>query len=118
VDERLINTAGGKPILRPLGKKRPYRLFLSHGGDDTYIVDHFLKPKVEGSGAAVFLDAGEIAYGDDPRKRILKELVECDELLVFLTRSSMRRPWVMAEIGGMLVQGKRIVRRAVRQGDI
>lgn len=30
---------------------RAYRLFFSHGGDDTYIVEKFLKPKVESSGA-------------------------------------------------------------------
>jgi hypothetical protein len=38
-----------------------YRIFFSHGGEDTYIVQ-LLGPKVETSGATVFLDAGLIKY--------------------------------------------------------
>jgi TIR domain len=87
----------------------PYRLFFSHGGDDTYIVEEFLKPKVEGSGATVFLDAGKIEYGDDFRKQILAELAQCDELLVLFTQSSLRRPWVLAEVGATLVRDRRVV---------
>jgi len=92
----------------------PYRLFFSHGGDDTFIVKEFLKPKVESSGANVFLDAGRLDYGDDFRETIFVELAQADELLVLLTPSSIRRPWVIAEIGAMLVRGKRVV--ALRYG--
>jgi TIR domain len=92
----------------------PYRLFFSHGGDDTFIVKEFLKPKVESSGANVFLDAGRLDYGDDFRETIFVELAQADELLVLLTPSSVRRSWVIAEIGAMLVRGKRVV--AVRYG--
>jgi TIR domain len=88
---------------------RPYRLFFSHGGDDTYVVEQFLKPKVESSGAKVFLDAGQIQYGDDFRQMILLELAHCEELLVLLTRSSLRPPWVLAEVGATLIRSKRIV---------
>ncbi len=88
---------------------RPYRLFFSHGGDDAYIVEHFLKPKLESSGAAVFLDAGQIEYGDDFRLQILAELARCDELLVLFTQSSLRRPWVLAEVGAALIRSRRIV---------
>ena len=91
-----------------------YRLFFSHGGDDTFVVKEFLKPKVESSGANVFLDAGRLDYGDDFRETILVELAQADELLVLLTPSSVRRPWVLAEIGAMLVLGKRVV--AIRYG--
>jgi len=92
----------------------PYRLFFSHGGDDTFIVKEFLKPMVESSGANVFLDAGRLDYGDDFRETIFVELAQADELLVLLTPSSIRRPWVIAEIGAMLVRGKRVV--ALRYG--
>ena len=91
-----------------------YRVFFSHGGDDTFIVREFLCPKVESSGATVFLDAGRLAFGDDFRETILRELARADEMLVLLTHSSIRRPWVFAEIGAMLVRGKRVV--AVRYG--
>lgn len=91
-----------------------YRIFFSHGGDDTFIVKEFLRPKVESSGASVFLDAGRIEYGDDFREVIFQELSRCDELLVLLTPSSLQRPWVIAEIGAILVRGKRVV--AIRYG--
>jgi hypothetical protein len=88
---------------------RPYRLFFSHGGDDTGIVESFFKPQLESSGAVVFVDAGSIEYGDDFRKCILSELARCHELLVFLTQAAVRRPWVMAEVGAVLVRKKRII---------
>jgi hypothetical protein len=88
---------------------KSYRVFFSHGGDDTYVVEHFLKPKVESSGALVFLDAGKIQYGDDFRQMILAELATCEELLVLFTRSSLRRPWVLAEVGATIIRSKRIV---------
>ncbi|RZM81976.1 toll/interleukin-1 receptor domain-containing protein [Leptolyngbya iicbica] len=93
---------------------QPYRVFFSHGSDDKYVVANLLKPKVEATGAKVFLDAGEIEYGDDFRRKILDELAICDELLVLFTRSSLRRPWVLAEVGAILVRNKRIV--AIRYG--
>jgi hypothetical protein len=86
-----------------------YRLFFSHGTEDTFIVQEFLKKNVEKSGAKVFVDAGRIEYGDDFRAIILKELVDSHELLVLFTRSSIRRPWVLAEIGAALIRGIRIV---------
>ncbi len=87
----------------------PYRIFFSHGGEDIYIVEHFLKPKVVASGATVFLDAGRIEYGDNFRDLILEEQSACDELLVLLTKSSLLRPWVIAEVGATLIRDKRIV---------
>ena len=91
-----------------------YRVFFSHGSEDTYIVHKYLKPDVEKSGALVFLDKGNILYGDDFRDTILIELDRCDELLVLLTKSSLRRPWVIAEVGATIIRKRRIV--AVRYG--
>jgi hypothetical protein len=93
---------------------RPYQVFFSHGSEDTYVVQHFLKPKVEATGASVFLDSGVLQYGDDFRDRLLAELSAFDELLVLITRSSLRRPWVMAELGVAVVRQKRLV--AIRYG--
>jgi hypothetical protein len=98
----------------PNAAKLPYRVFFSHGGEDTYVVNQFLRPKVEGSGAVVFVDAGEIKYGDDFRQIVLRELTRCDEFLVLLTRSSIRRAWVFAELGASLIRGIRVV--VVRYG--
>ena len=86
-----------------------YRVFFSHGSGDKYIVENFLSPELEKSGAGVFLDSGEINFGDDYREIIISELKECDELIVFLTQSSKERPWVFAEIGATIIRSKRIV---------
>jgi hypothetical protein len=55
-----------------------YRLFFSHGGDDTYVVHHFLKPKLEDTGATVFLDEEAVlhfmkALELDPKYKIAME---------------------------------------------
>ena len=86
-----------------------YRVFFSHGGEDTYIVNHFLGPKVRTSGAEVFVDEGVINYGDDFRSTVFDELRQCDELLILLTQSSIRRPWVFAELGASILRGVRVV---------
>lgn len=97
-----------------------YRVFISHGGGDTYLARELLKPKLEASGASVFLDAGSVSYGDDFRRIILDELLNCHELLVLLTPTSIRRPWVMAEIGVAIRGGQRIVplRYGPSDGDL
>jgi hypothetical protein len=60
------------------------------------------------------LDAGRVEYGEDFRNTIFVELSRRDELLVLLTPSSLKRPGVIAEIGAVLVQRKRVV--AIRYG--
>ena len=86
-----------------------YRVFLSHGSGDTFIVKELLQPKLEASGAVVFVDTEKISYGDRYREIIIEELTKCDELLVLITVSSLRRPWIFAEVGATLVRQKRIV---------
>ena len=91
-----------------------YRVFFSHGGEDTYIVNDFFGPKIRASGADVFVDEGEVAYGDDFRERVFRELSICDELLVLLTPSSVKRPWVFAELGAIALRGVHLA--AIRYG--
>lgn len=91
-----------------------YRVFLSHRKHDRLFAEESLKPRIEAAGASVFLDADEIAYGENFRASILNELKLCDEMLVLLTSSAVTRPWVMAEIGAMMLQDKTV--NAVQYG--
>lgn len=91
-----------------------YRVFFSHGGEDTYIVNDFFGPKISASGAEVFVDEGEISYGDDFRDIVFHQLQTCDELLVLLTPSSVQRPWVFAELGASILREIHVV--AIRYG--
>ncbi|MEM1161401.1 MAG: toll/interleukin-1 receptor domain-containing protein [Pseudomonadota bacterium] len=86
-----------------------YAVFLSHGGEDTFLVEDYILPKLMLSGADVFLDKGEILFGDDFRAILIDALRSADELVVLLTVTSIERPWVFAEIGAAVVAKKRIV---------
>lgn len=86
-----------------------YHVFFSHGSEDTYIVNEFLGPKVRTSGAEVFVDEGEVSYGEDFRDIVFSRLSMCDELLVLLTPSSVQRPWVFAELGAAILRGIHVV---------
>jgi len=86
-----------------------YKVFLSHGSQDTHLVTTRVLPAIRAAGADTFLDEYRIAYGDDFRAIILRELEACNEIVVVLTATSMSRPWVCAEIGGSLVKCKFIV---------
>lgn len=91
-----------------------YRVFFSHGSEDVYIVSDFLAPQVRSTDAEVFVDNGAIHYGDDFRHTVFAELERCDEVLVLLTPSSVRRPWVFAELGAAGLRRLRVV--ALRYG--
>jgi len=91
-----------------LSTHNQYRVFLSHGGGDSFIVKH-ITPELEATGASVFVDKGEIKYGDNFRKRIFDELAVCDELLIIVTPTSVHRPWIFAELGVAISRQVRIV---------
>jgi hypothetical protein len=92
----------------------PYRVFFSHGGEDSFMVEDYFGPKIRASGAEVFIDNGEILYGDDFREQVFQQLQKCDEFLILLTPSSVQRPWIFAELGASIVRGVRVV--AIRYG--
>ncbi|WP_424131999.1 toll/interleukin-1 receptor domain-containing protein [Roseiarcus sp.] len=54
----------------PRGKK-PYRVFVSHSGDDIWVAEQIAR-LIEDCGADAFLDRRDIAAGDDFRERIRK----------------------------------------------
>lgn len=86
----------------------PYRVFFSHGGADGFIVKH-VEPKLVETGATVFVDRGQIKYGDDFRETIFEELKVCQELLLLITPTSVSRPWIFAELGVAISRGARVV---------
>jgi len=97
-----------------------YSVFVSHSGDDTYVAEHLLRPKLATSGARIFLDADRIKFGDDYRDIIFSELEQCDEVVALFTVSALERPWVFAEIGAAIAHGKSIIamRYGPSEGDL
>ena len=86
-----------------------YRVFLSYGHHDGFLVDMLKKKIKDIAGISVFLDVDEIEFGDTFRQQIVQELVQSDEILVMLSPSSIKRAWIYAEIGVALALDKRIV---------
>jgi hypothetical protein len=89
-------------------RKKPYRVFVSHSGDDIWVAEQIAR-LIEERGAATFLDRRDIAAGDDFRERIREEIPKCDELLALFTPWSRKRAWVRHEIGMADVLRKRVV---------
>jgi len=88
--------------------KRGYRVFVSHGGDDTWVAEQIAR-RIEDCGAGAFLDRRDIAAGDNFKQRIHEEIPACNELLALFTPWSRRRAWVRHEIGMADILKKRIV---------
>lgn len=85
-----------------------YRVFVSHGGEDTWVASQ-IALGIEQAGATAFLDRRDIAAGDNFKRRIHEEIPKCNELLALFTPWSRRRAWVRHEIGMADILKKRIV---------
>lgn len=85
--------------------ERSYLVFISHAGSDTWVARKIARA-IEGYGARTFLDEAHIAVGEDFEERILDALDQADELLVYFTPWSLKRPYVWTEIGA--AWGKRM----------
>lgn len=68
-----------------------------------------MAPRMSEAGASVFLDLVDVKYGDNFRAQILDQLATANELCVLLTRTSILRPWVFAELGVAVSRGIHIV---------
>jgi TIR domain len=76
------------PKAKP-GIKRPYRVFVSHAGDDIWVAEQIAR-LIENCGASAFLDRRDIVAGNNFRERIHQEMPNCDELLALFTPWSRR----------------------------
>ena len=76
----------------------PYRIFISHSGDDIWVAEQLAKC-LEECGAQTFLDRRDIHVGDDFKAKIRKEIPTCNELVALFTPWSLKRHWVRHEIG-------------------
>jgi hypothetical protein len=86
-----------------------YRVFVSHGWGDRWVAQQIERRIREDAGAEAFIDAFDIAKGDDFEDRIFGEMRLVRELVVVLTPWSVDRNWVWVEIGAARANGCRIV---------
>ena len=83
------------------------KVFISHGARDMWIAKQIGRC-INDVGAQIFLDAYDLATGDDIESRIWANLKGCDELLALFTPQSDRRGWVWMEIGAARAMSKRV----------
>jgi len=87
---------------------RPYKVFISHSSADTWVARQIAR-HVQERGAQVFLDVAHVEHGDDFDDKIRAEAESSDELLVLMTPSARKSPWIWIEIGLFRRDDKRIV---------
>ena len=107
-----------RDVIRVLGyimskkpQKKRYLVFISHSGKDRWVAKQMavlIEGKGRRYGIKAFLDEKDITGGESIPASIRKNIRDCDEFLVLLSRYSIDRPWVLIEIGAAWVLGKRI----------
>lgn len=85
-----------------------YRVFVSHGSDDSWIAAQVAKC-VRDVGADTFLDETNIPKGANFKQIIHREIALSNEVVALFTPWSARRSWVWIEIGAAWGQDKPVV---------
>jgi hypothetical protein len=99
-------------MVKKASQGRNYVVFISHSSKDNFIakqLDRLIKEKCRKHGVKTFLDEKDIKGGDLIAEIIKDNIQKCGELLVFVSRYSVDRPWVITEIGAAWGLDKRIV---------
>ena len=86
-----------------------YRVFVSHAWSDLWVAQQIERRIRQDAQVETFIDAFDIAKGDDFEDRIFGEMRRVDELAVLLTPWSVDRHWLWVEIGAARANGCRIV---------
>lgn len=98
-------------VKRPSPKKS-YLVFISHSTKDRWIAKQMAE-LIEAKGRAyrvkTFLDEKDIEGGESIPDSIRKNVQNCNEFIVLLSRNSIDRPWVLIEVGAAWVLEKRII---------
>lgn len=81
---------------------KSYLVFISHSTKDRWIarqMANLIEEKGKKYGIDIFLDEKDIEGGESIPESIRRNIQECNEFLVLLSRYSTGRPWVLIEIG-------------------
>jgi hypothetical protein len=88
-------------------------VFLSHATADKWLA-RVICEKIERTKAKTFRDDRDIQGGDDIPDAVRQAISRSDELLVLITPVSVKRPWVLLEVGAAWGRGKQMRITAVR----
>ena len=83
------------------GKNAGVKIFLSYGHDANAALVARVQKDLVHAGHKIWIDSEKIRHADDWRRRITEGLRECDWVLAFLSRHSVRDPGVCLDEIGM-----------------
>ncbi len=106
IDQRLWQPRIDCPTI---GTMSQYKVFVSHGSADVWVAGQIGRRIREDCQASTFLDAEDIASGDNFKQRVHAELQQAQELVALFTPWSVGRTWVWIEIGAAWAQEKRVI---------
>lgn len=93
-------------------KSKQYTVFISHSSKERWIarqMSSLIESKGKKYGVKTFLDERDIKGGDSFPESIRKNIRECNEIIVLLSRNSINRQWILIEIGAAFQIKKRII---------
>jgi hypothetical protein len=89
-----------------------YLIFISHSSKNRWIAREMARTiarRAKRYGVRVFLDEVDLEGGDRIPATIKANLRACEEFVILLSRNSIARQWVLAELGGAWALDKRIM---------
>ncbi|ERN41593.1 putative GTPase [Rubidibacter lacunae KORDI 51-2] len=92
------------------------RVFVSYSSSDQSHVND-VEQVLKTVGVEYFLDKRDMHWGDDISARIVTEILSSDALLVLVSQSSLKSPWVQFEIGAASGMDKQIL-PFLAEGDL
>jgi hypothetical protein len=109
MDEDAMSTAAAQPSPANSVPNGKYRVFVSYGTGDGFLVRELVARRLTTAGAEVFIDSLKVEFGDKLPDEIFRELQSSHELCLLLTPTSLLRPWVFAELGAAILRDLRVV---------
>jgi hypothetical protein len=88
-----------KPVISMIKKFKTSRVraFLCHSSEDKNVVEDFAK-RIKSSGSVVWFDKWEIKVGDSIVEKINNGLENMTHIVIFLSKLSIKKPWVKKEL--------------------
>lgn len=84
------------------------KIFISHSSVDQWVARRISQDLID-LGIDTFLDEKDIETGQSIDDTVTDNLRDCDELVLILSPTALRSHWVLIEVGGAKVLGKRVV---------
>ena len=96
-------------------EKRKYDVFLSHSAKDREWVAEFADALTD-AGVTTWFDVSKVSPGERWQDQLQEALRASRTLVMIVSPDSVKSPWLFAELGAAVADGKRII--PVLTGDV